>query len=351
MNTTIFMRGLMASGKSTLSKKFLNEKDNFARVNKDDLREMLKNKSNTLAAIFDSGKLSKMMFMDSRKNIDNNLVNVVQNALIQAFDPPGPLYKAMRAKTFGPKEKFIIKMESVILKWFVKCGKNIIIDNTGYNTEHLSRAKQICQGYEFEIIDMHRDYGVTLEQCIERNKNRKNKVPEIAIYAMNKKYNVIGAANDPNGNKPYKTDNRVAIFDVDGTLSNIDHRKHFIEGGKKDWDGFFKNMANDELIETTKQLIDLTYPNHDIVIVTGRPSSYRQVTEDWLKKHNVRYNALFMRGANDHRSDVIVKQEILDNFLDKSKIDMVVDDRKKILDMWRSNGLPTINVGGPNNDF
>ena len=31
---------------------------------------------------------------------------------------------------------------------------------------------------------------------------------------------------------------RVAIFDVDGTLMDIDHRRKYVEGDKKDWKSF-----------------------------------------------------------------------------------------------------------------
>ena len=38
---------------------------------------------------------------------------------------------------------------------------------------------------------------------------------------------------------------RVAIFDVDGTLMDIDHRRHFVEGDKKDFKSFFAAMDQD----------------------------------------------------------------------------------------------------------
>jgi phosphoglycolate phosphatase-like HAD superfamily hydrolase len=35
------------------------------------------------------------------------------------------------------------------------------------------------------------------------------------------------------------------IFDLDGTLANIDHRRHLVEGPQKDWDAFFKACDKD----------------------------------------------------------------------------------------------------------
>ena len=35
------------------------------------------------------------------------------------------------------------------------------------------------------------------------------------------------------------------IFDIDGTLMNIDHRRHYVEGDKKDWKSFVDNIKHD----------------------------------------------------------------------------------------------------------
>ena len=35
------------------------------------------------------------------------------------------------------------------------------------------------------------------------------------------------------------------IFDVDGTLMDIEHRKHFVQDKPKDWKQFMAEMVND----------------------------------------------------------------------------------------------------------
>ena len=35
------------------------------------------------------------------------------------------------------------------------------------------------------------------------------------------------------------------IFDIDGTLMDIDHRRHYVEGDKKDWKSFVDNIKHD----------------------------------------------------------------------------------------------------------
>jgi len=195
---------------------------------------------------------------------------------------------------------------------------------------------------------MHRDHGVTLEQCIERNKNRAAKVPDVAIYGMNKRYNVINRAKNKDEVKAFESDNMYIVVDLDGTLADCQHRLKHIDGtlGKKDWKSFFVGMSDDTVIEPIKQLIDLTYPNHDVVLATGRPEDYREVTEKWLKDNNIRYNILYMRPKGDYRPDTIVKQEMLDLYMEKDKIDMWIDDKPEVIAQVRKNGVKTLLVGG-----
>ena len=55
-----------------------------------------------------------------------------------------------------------------------------------------------------------------------------------------------------------------------------------------------------------------------------------------------------MRDEGDMRSDDIVKAEILKHgILQKYGVKMVIDDRPRVCNMWRSLGIPVIQVGNP----
>jgi len=331
--------GLPSSGKSTLARKILLSEDNFARVNKDDIRGMIrvwqkKNKQ------FPMDLLYKMLFHvlskdEKVKQILNNIVSDIQKKLC----------KISKKKKFT--ENNVIQFETIVVQILSQYKKNIIIDNTGYNLKHLRRIKIICKDYKFEIIDMHRDYNITLEQCVERNKNRQAKVPDVAIYGMNKRYNVINTAKSQI--KAFESDKDYIVVDLDGTLADCKHRLKYIDGTdgpKKNWKMFFEGMGDDPVIENIKDLIDLTYPNHDVVLATGRPEDYRGMTEAWLKKHNIRYNVLYMRPFGDYRPDTIVKQEMLDLYMEKEKIEMWIDDKPEVIEQVRTNKVKTLLVKG-----
>src|SRR5262245_36528125 len=113
------------------------------------------------------------------------------------------------------------------------------------------------------------------------------------------------------------------IFDIDGTLANLQHRLHYIEKRPKDWEGFFNACVDDEPIEHMICVCQALYPRvgyqgkSGIVFVSGRPERSRDQTVRWLEKwgawqpHYGPIN-LYMRPDGDRRDDFIVKQELLD---------------------------------------
>lgn len=135
--------------------------------------------------------------------------------------------------------------------------------------------------------------------------------------------------------------NKAIIVDIDGTLANCDHRKHFVEKKPKDWKSFYESAVVDEINLWCLDLIR-KYEKYGcvIILVSGRPENYRQLTEKWLLWKVVPIDFLFMRKEGDHRKDYIVKQEIYERKI-KGKCDVlfVIDDRKQCVDMWRRLGL------------
>lgn len=147
---------------------------------------------------------------------------------------------------------------------------------------------------------------------------------------------------------------KAIIFDTDGTLSNNQHRQHYLTGDKKDWDGFYSEIDKDTPNEAVVDIAWLVFfgikmlnltgnPfSHEIVFCTGRPEKYRKATENWLASYlfpDLEYK-LFMRKDGDHRPDYIVKEEMISELKENGLYPYVVfDDRKQVVDMWRRNGI------------
>lgn len=144
----------------------------------------------------------------------------------------------------------------------------------------------------------------------------------------------------PNKWNVFPTDSRFAVvFDIDGTLANNEHRQHFVEGNHKNYDAFYSLMYLDTLYEELALVANLLHRRLDTVIVTGRPDNWRVTTEKWLKEKYIHYDALYMRKSGDNRDDTVVKEELLQQLLIDKFIPLIFfDDRKKIVDLWRSKG-------------
>ena len=103
----------------------------------------------------------------------------------------------------------------------------------------------------------------------------------------------------------------VYVFDLDGTLADITHRLHFIQGEKKDWDAFFAACIDDAPISHMLDLAWYIGKDHHVVYVSGRSDAIRYLTLQWLEANMAPDGPLYMRKAGDHKPDDVLKIELL----------------------------------------
>ena len=164
-------------------------------------------------------------------------------------------------------------------------------------------------------------------------------------------------------------DKNTVIFDLDGTLANIDRRRdHALKmgkNGKMNWNEFF-NPAHIAFDEPNEPVIKMAQTfkkeGFKIVIFSGRNDISFDRTVEWLEWNDVPFDLLVMRpdkfkpkswpvakgnpATPEMRfmPDEILKKEMLDTFVDKNDVLMTVDDRQKVVDMWRAEGLTCFQV-------
>ena len=142
------------------------------------------------------------------------------------------------------------------------------------------------------------------------------------------------------------------ICDLDGTLTNCEHRVHHVRNQPKDWDAFYAGVRKDEVNYPVLAVLDrfICYGpiKYNIIFCSGRPERCREDTIWWLREVTHIWHSptmqLFMRKDEDYRADNIVKEEILHKHIDKSRVLFVLDDRQQVVDMWRRNGLVCFQV-------
>lgn len=129
------------------------------------------------------------------------------------------------------------------------------------------------------------------------------------------------------------------IIDLDGTLANIEHRRSELLKDNN-WEKFNSKINSDLINLWCRELMDAFKSKYEIIIVTGRGLDLKNVTEKWLVENRVPYDLIFYRPVKDFRDDTIVKREIFEEYIQPSYETLfVVDDRNKIVKMWRDLGL------------
>jgi len=180
------------------------------------------------------------------------------------------------------------------------------------------------------------------------------------------------------------------IFDLDGTLADCSHRRHFVDPSKNphcfrqfhfaegdlhhkfydrrtkelfkpDWKAFYEACDKDEPIWTTIKLLQLFQKNpntEDIYIWSGRCESVIKKTIHWIEDFidpTLYWNwdkRLKMRPIGDYTPDDQLKEKWLDEAIaEDKKVEMVFDDRPKVIRMWQRRGIFTFDVGQGMGEF
>ena len=159
----------------------------------------------------------------------------------------------------------------------------------------------------------------------------------------------------------------IIIFDLDGTIALIDKRRDLARkpNGKIDFK-ILHNPSNIRLDIPNPPVVKMAQMFADdgfkIVIFSGRNDRSFFTTKSWLTRNRVPFHLLVMRpdkfkedswpiatgnpATKEMRfmPDEILKKKMLDIFVDIDDVFLVVDDRDKVVKMWRDLGLNTIQV-------
>ena len=281
----ILMRGLPGSGKSTRALQMIKEEPGrYFRVNRDIIRDMLGVTSFSRSA-----------------------------------------------------EKMVAKTRDALIVTGLSLGKDIIVDDTNLDHDRklchfkdiVAKEMLVPEVYDFEVIDLT---DVPVSECILRDARRGDRaVGKKVIWNM---YNQYLIPKRPAHNPDLAT---AIICDIDGTIAQMVGRSPYEE------DRVGEDNPKKEVISILEQYKNT--PNA-IILVSGRHEDCRVATENWCRSHNVPYDLLLMRPTGDNRSDAIIKREIYDIYIkDKYNVLFVLDDRDRVVDVWRSLGLTCLQVG------
>ena len=82
-----------------------------------------------------------------------------------------------------------------------------------------------------------------------------------------------------------------------------------------------------------------------VVLLTARPESIHGLTVDWLRRHEVRWDLLIMRGFGDYLPSPDVKRSEL-HALRRAGFRplLAVDDDPRNVKMFRAEGVPCLEI-------
>lgn len=206
--------------------------------------------------------------------------------------------------------------------------KTIIVDDTNFHPKHELRLRELATLCHAEFEEKF--FDVPLEQCIENDLKRVKSVGEKVIRKMWRDY-LYQKYPAP----PYRPElPRAIICDLDGTLC--------LHNGRSPYDT--EKCDTDILNEPIRKI--LKEATARIIFVSGREDKFREKTTAWLwDNYGLPFDGLFMRPTGDMRKDDIVKEEIyLTQIMNKYNVSFVLDDRNRVVDMWRRNGLTCLQV-------
>lgn len=229
----------------------------------------------------------------------------------------------------------------------VRDGFDVVVDNTHLTARMPGRLKSVLAAVDGLTFQVHDLTGVPLEECIARDAAREHPVGEEAIRRLRQRHlsarksgwrlTAEWMAQRP-AVEPYLPDASLpaaVLCDIDGTLALHNGR------GPYDLDRLEDDLLNAPVNQT---LLNHLNQGDAIVLLSGRQEGpggrYREATERWLAKAGVLYDELWMRADGDKRGDDIVKAGLFDAHVrGRLNVRMVLDDRDRVVALWRRMGL------------
>jgi len=257
----------------------------------------------------------------------------------------------MQNKTYNSRdEKVIRRIRDYIVESWLEQGFDVVLDDTNLDPGVFDEMKKIAR----RVGDVRvREHIVQIERgiCWYNNTHRPNAVPEGDWNALWLKYTHFQPHDDylspPRGlqrelaaKRFEETDRPLGIIvDIDNTLalhptgrSPYDHTK------------ISEDIPNTALMGMLTALRETH--GYKIFLVTGRSEAAREATEKWLSDHNFDYDNMYMRPLDEaDTKDYIIKRAAYETHIKPNYyIVGVYEDREQTTADWRDLGLPVYQI-------
>lgn len=251
-------------------------------------------------------------------------------------------------------EKLVTNVQDRLIEEGLRMNENVFVSDMNLRNSYVTRLirKAWDAGVDYEIVDMT---DVAFDLCVARNNSleRQFKGKVVPDSVLHTNYNKFikgkthplpvfieqGVVVEKTWKKytPDHTKPDAIIVDIDGTLAKMVARGPFDE----------HLVKTDELHTAVATMVEqAALSDIAIIFMSGRTDGCREDTWDWLVEKlpwlydfDV-WSELHMRASGDQRSDDVVKHELFWNEVaHRFNVLYVIDDRNKVVKMWRDIGL------------
>ena len=251
------------------------------------------------------------------------------------------------------REDLVTQVENTMIEQGLANGYDVIVDATNLNSKTIKRLSKINDKYQTTIV--FEKFYIPFEEALKRDNERKeNGGHSVGKSVLKRFYQTYYKEEYEKEQSKFVEHKRIEIdqtlppaiiCDIDGTIAWMQ--------GRYPYD--LTKVQEDKVDPRLKQLLYYIFESGvEVIFLSGREGTplCKAETLKWLKDNIEGYERnklssydgvkfeLFMRNANDYRGDEIVKKEIYEREI-KGKYDVicVFDDRNKVVDMWREEGL------------
>jgi predicted kinase len=241
-------------------------------------------------------------------------------------------------------EALALDIQDQMIVTAIESGKDVIVDNTHLRSNMPKRYKKLFDG---DVLFKIQDFtDVNTVECIFRDTARKNKgkrfvgaqVIRDMAKLLDKPWRLTEEfMNDKVLSPPLEYDPSLpwaVVFDTDGTTAH--HNRSPYD---------YPQCYTDTVDENIKMLLKILYEQgaYDTITLigmSGRPDTWREMTEQWYQDNDFWYDEFYMRPEGDSRPDTVVKQEMYDKYI-RGNYNVLIhlDDRNSVVRAIRKLGV------------
>jgi hypothetical protein len=250
-----------------------------------------------------------------------------------------------------PQEKAVSAAQQAAVRGLLGAGLDVVVDDTNLRAKFAKMWLGFSDDIEFK------DFPITYDEALRRDRYRMLDFERGVGQEVIKSYFDRFIGKDGLSLPPVPTLDEVSLnkvtpyfhsdylpwailVDIDGTLAHM--------GDRSPYDG--SRVGEDTLDQVVFDLVYSHYLAGDrVIIFSARDAKYRPETYRWLVENEVSFDSLVMRTEGDTRKDAIVKDEMFEaEIAGKYNVRFILDDRDRVVEMWRAKGIKTLQVAAGN---